>query len=150
MGELMPTDYVVPKTGWPDGPWMTEPDRLEWRAHGLLCLIVRSDSTGALCGYVGVPPGHPWHGKHNDNIEASVHGSLTYADRCADAICHVPMAGESDDVWWVGFDCAHAYDTMPGMMSSRLLGLTEYCDLAYVKDQVEKLAEQARAAATSV
>lgn len=50
------------KSTWGEGPWQTEPDRKEWRtATGLPGLIVRNRS-GALCGYVGVGPDHPWHG----------------------------------------------------------------------------------------
>ena len=53
----------VDKTGWGDGPWTDEPDKMQWidEATGLDCLIVRGPM-GALCGYVGVPPEHPWHG----------------------------------------------------------------------------------------
>ena len=60
---------------------------------------------GYRCGYVRIPAGHPWHGKDYDNIAAEVHGGLTFAD--ADVPCDAP--GEDND-WWVGFDCAHAFD----------------------------------------
>ncbi len=46
---------------WPAGPWTEEPDRLEWRRHGMPCLVLRNGQ-GAWCGYVGVAPGHPLHG----------------------------------------------------------------------------------------
>src|SRR4051812_13771303 len=64
----MPTPTLeyrtIDKTGWGDGPWQSEPDKRQWHdeATGLACLIVRGPM-GALCGYVGLPPGHPWHGK---------------------------------------------------------------------------------------
>ncbi len=54
-------EYLVQKTKWGEGPWQAEPDKVEWRHLGLPCLIVRNGS-GALCGYVGVPPTHPLHG----------------------------------------------------------------------------------------
>ena len=60
---------------------------------------------GYRCGYVRIPAGHPWHGKDYDNIAAEVHGGLTFAG--ADVPCDAP--GEDND-WWVGFDCAHAFD----------------------------------------
>lgn len=44
-------------------PWENEPDRKEWEAHGLPCLILRTPNSGALCGYVGVPEGHVLHGR---------------------------------------------------------------------------------------
>lgn len=109
-------EYVVDRKGWPKGPWDEEQDRYEWRtAAGYPGLIVRSERTGVLCGYVGVPPEHASHGKSHNDIEVNVHGGLTYSGSCRGAICHVPQPGESDDVWWLGFDCAHAGDYCPGM-----------------------------------
>lgn len=35
---------------WPEGPWTNEPDRKEWKAHGLDCLITRNPLMGNLCG----------------------------------------------------------------------------------------------------
>lgn len=113
----------IDKAVWGEGPWVGEPDKMQWQdpATGLPCLIVRnSECTGALCGYVGVPPGHPLHGKSYNDVEVSVHGGLTFADKCrpeADdgGICHVADPGEPDDVWWLGFDCAHAMDLSPHM-----------------------------------
>jgi hypothetical protein len=110
---------VVDKTDWERGPWDAEVDKKQWRddATGLPCLIVRGPS-GALCGYVGVPEGHKWHGVHYDLPDSyiEVHGGLTFADGCghnadpARGICHVPGDGEPDNVWWLGFDCAHSGD----------------------------------------
>jgi hypothetical protein len=62
-----------PREQWGEGPWQSEPDLVEWRdaATGYPCLIVRG-SMGALCGYVGLPPGHPLHGKPYTHAEESV------------------------------------------------------------------------------
>lgn len=49
-----------------DMPWEREPDKKEWWSHGLPCVILRMPSMGHLCGYVGVPQEHPWHGKGYD------------------------------------------------------------------------------------
>lgn len=107
---------------WLEGPWDLEPDKMQWQdeATGLPCLIVRGP-TGALCGYVGVPPGHSAHGKDpfgddGFNLEEA-HGGLTFAGGCQEnpeGICHKVEPGEPDDVWWLGFDCAHAWDYQPG------------------------------------
>lgn len=91
-----------------------------------------------------------------------VHGGITYADSCHGRICH---PGEAR-VWWFGFDTAHAWDDIPGMEATRLLmrerALLEhdeegiriwsklptdrddstYKDVAFVTEQVEKLASQ--------
>ena len=90
-------------------------------ATGLDCMIVRNH-WGAWCGYVGVPPGHPAHGKNYDEApNVSVHGGLTFAGMCdetedpAFGICHVPAPGRPGDVYWLGFDCGHAWDIQPEM-----------------------------------
>lgn len=106
------------------GPWTSEPDKAQWvdEATGLDCLIVRAN-TGALCGYVGVPAGHPWHGQRWTEApaiqELHVHGGVNYSDPCVEggeqaaAVCHVPEPGRPDDVWWLGFDCSHVGDYAP-------------------------------------
>src|ERR1700742_655501 len=99
-------------------PWTTEPNRLEFENKGFPCLINRNTNMGFLCGYVAVPPEHPWHGKHYDDIEAEVHGGLTYSDSCQGEIYHVPKEGQSDNVWWLGFDCGHAFDLIPSSASN--------------------------------
>lgn len=59
---------TIDKSTWGPGPWQEEPDKIQYvdEATGLPCLIVRNGPTiGALCGYVGVLPGHPLHGKRD-------------------------------------------------------------------------------------
>jgi hypothetical protein len=112
------------RTGWGSGPWDDEPDKMQWTdaATGLPCMIHRNQF-GAWCGYVGVGPTHPAHGKTGDDLDLSAHGSVNFADRCdphfnpetGQGVCHLPEPGEPDDVWWLGFDCAHAWDFVPGM-----------------------------------
>lgn len=156
MSELIEEKWVD-RTDWDSGPWDDEPDRIEWRSQGMPCLIVRNGS-GALCGYVGVPPGHPWHGKGYDYADASVHGGLTYADKCQAGghICHVARPGEPDDVWWLGFDCAHSGDVSPKYTALAKKnpiftpGRNErYRDARFVRGEVESLARQALAATAS-
>ena len=53
------------------------------------------------------------HGKDYNALDVEVHGGLTYAGECSGSICHVPKPGEPDNVFWFGFDCAHAYDLSP-------------------------------------
>lgn len=147
------------KSEWGPGPWQDEPDRVEWRCKGtprLACLIVRADMTGALCGYVGVPEGHPWHGAGVGFTGANVHGGVTYGAPCdvGGHICHEPRLGEPADVWWIGFDCGHYYDVLPGTnaLLARVglpwpdMGGT-YRTVSYVRAEVESLARQAQRAA---
>jgi hypothetical protein len=161
------TNNVVDRTGWARGPWDDEPDRVEWRsAAGYPALIVRGPM-GSLCGYVGLPPGHPMHGKNRSDTnveELDAHGGITYAAACAGDICHVPGPGESDDVWWLGFDCAHAGDYSPGL-GARLaercgeqaayfwpggFGAETYRTVEFVRIWVERLASELKATARSV
>lgn len=54
-----------PRSKWPPGPWDQEPfDKVSWvdEETNLDCLAVRGPM-GSWCGYVGVPPGHPFYGK---------------------------------------------------------------------------------------
>lgn len=142
------------KSKWDRGEWDAEPDKIEWRdeATGLPCLIVRGPS-GALCGCVAVSEGHAAFKKDYDDVDVRVHGGLTYADHCAEDghICHVPQPGEPENVWWLGFDCAHSGDYCPGSSKYRAgssadlfarKGWETYRTVAYVRSQVTQLAHQ--------
>lgn len=140
--DVRATRYVD-RSGWPNGPWDAEDDRIEWKTEaGLPALIVRNTGIGNLCGYVGVPKGHVAHGKGYDDVQVDVHGGLTYAESCGGRICHIPAPGESDDVWWLGFDCAHLGDNNPGMRKYPMRGHSSYKDVLFVRSEVESLAKQ--------
>lgn len=132
------------------GIWDTEPNRIEFKSSGFDCLMVRNDML-CWCGYVGVKPSHPAHGKHYDKVDVEVHGGLTYGNRCNGKICHISEA--PDDTYWLGFDTAHSMDEMPVMRHYRMLPgwpsstfkeiyPDTYRDVNYVKAEVEKLARQ--------
>lgn len=144
--------------GWPSGPWDGEPDKVQWQdeATGLPCLAVRQPNLGHWCGYVGVPPEHPLHGKDYDAVSLAAHGGITYADACQPAedeskdICHTPDPGEPDHVWWFGFDCAHFGDYSPHgkkLEEERGYPFTirqdeKYRTLEYVQSECVELAKQ--------
>lgn len=143
---------------WGPGPWMDEPDRIDWHYKGLPCKIQRNPQIGNLCGYVGVAPGHPWFRMPHHEIPAEVHGSLSYGQTCEENphICHVPQPGEPDHVYWIGFDCAHGFDFTPSRSDTRffnqdplyvealklLRSHESYKTVAYVRSEVEQLADQ--------
>lgn len=119
--------------GYQPGPWDGEPDKTLWidAATDLDCMTFRN-RMGVWCGYVGVPPKHPWYGVHYDEIEPSpdVHGGLTFSDFCHEghgdeAICHTPEPGRPARVWWLGFDCHHMLD-MPPLMADPAPGFAEF------------------------
>lgn len=145
---------------WEDGPWKTEPDKAHWidEETGLDCLIVRNHM-GALCGYVGLPSEHDLYGKHYRAVhelhnDIDVHGDLTFSDGCqpnkseSTGICHSGNVAHNN-VWWLGFDTAHAYDFCPSMTESRAFASVrdafsdmKYRDFEYVQLEVKKLAKQ--------
>jgi hypothetical protein len=136
------------------GPWTTEPHRVEFVHAGLQCLLVRQCEMLHWCGYVGVPPTHPYFGSNYDDVPVEVHGGLTYAAACTSPVCHIPAEPGPDALWWFGFDCAHADDLSPGRLllwqelkdkgtelSKGFIGGT-YRDSQWVIGQTRKLADQ--------
>ena len=111
---------------------------------------------GFRCGYVRVDKGHPWFGKsmHDLDADASVHGGITFADK--DVPCD---KGGADDGYWVGFDCAHAWDLpdqslqveeeefrrLGKMMMDHPLDDSEIRTQEYVEAECRSLCEQAAA-----
>lgn len=82
--------------------------------------VVAANGMGFRCGYVCIPPGHPWYAKHYDDISADCHGGLTFSETLADG-------------HWIGFDCAHSGDAQDPslefrtrMMDSGVIRTTEY------------------------
>jgi len=123
--------------------WETEPNEGAWvdEATGLECRITRHQRMKHLCGYVRIPNDHPLHGKTDRDeiprpagfetramddrvgilpffafalsggldgdtipiaVALSVHGGITFS---------APIDGEG---WWMGFDCSHCDDFVPG------------------------------------
>jgi len=139
----------VDKSTWTDGPWKDEIDKRQWSDEetGLPCLIVRN-SMGALCGYVGVQPGHPVYEQRYTSVQdVQVHGGLTFSGRsncCERSIVVEP--GESDDVWWLGFDCSHLGDITPMRLSC--YSDEHYRDIDYVARECRSMAKQLAAMAS--
>lgn len=125
--------------------WETEPNELNFEAHGLLCHIFRHPKLGHLCGYVGVDKTHPLYGKDYDDM-------ITVPDFIRDRVIDIDKVGifnliastydeskpndikvslafdvhggltfskfgKDSDLWWFGFDCAHSGDLIPYQLS---------------------------------
>lgn len=59
--------------------------------------------SGHWNGYVGIYHGHPYYGLHYDECAGiTVHGGLTFAETMDE--------WGYPDMWWLGFDTAHACD----------------------------------------
>lgn len=143
---------TIDKSDWPNGEWQDEPDKMQFvdEATGYPCLIVRN-ILGCLCGYVGITRDHFLHGVDYSNAKFNnieVHGGLTFSDKCnphaceSKGICHVVEEGEDDNVWWLGFDCAHFYDYRPSPIFVKMAYHETYRNIRYLKNEIKNLARQ--------
>lgn len=158
---------------WGPGEWVNEPDSFCFEHEGFRCQGVRTAvwegwegnhlSGGNWCGYVSIPPCHPWHEKTWNEIGNLVdcHWGVTYWE---------PIKQEDGSTnLLVGFDCAHSGDLIPSFEMfkqerkdarwaldmeklkkdfpecERLFKVT-YRNIEYVKDQCREIAEQAKEA----
>lgn len=130
------------KSTWGEGEWQHEPDQVDFfdPDTGYQCVIVRGPM-GSLNGYVGVPFGHPAYGLtyFDDKLaHIRVHGGLTYSGG--------PDEGTTEEVplYWHGFDCSHAWDSIPRIRSLTPEGRFKetYRNFAYVRAEVLSLAKQ--------
>lgn len=62
-------------------------------------------------------------------------------------ICHKVETGEDGDIWWLGFDCAHAGDYSPGYQKLEWFvdHGDEYRNWAWVTQETKSLAQQLKA-----
>lgn len=134
------------KKSWGNGKWLSEPDLVAWidEKTMLPCMIYRN-SLGALCGYVGVREESCLYEEDMYSqvfSEISAHGGLTFTGTLDKA-----TVSEFVGTWWIGFDCAHAGDFVPGFPRAfREFGgdvsESNYRDIHYVSEQVRALSEQ--------
>lgn len=118
------------------GEWVNEPDTVVFHHNGIECKIIRvlvfeingEAFGGHLCGYCSLPKGHPWENKGIFEIEAEVHGGITFSEENI----------ESKD-WIIGFDCAHAGDITPSILKMKKDILFEDNFPDEVKEMISKL-----------
>lgn len=125
-------------------PWLHEPDRAEFKASGYRCVIRRS-TLRFLCGYVGLPSSHPFHGvgMHEIDLPNQPHGGWTFADRDHDL---------GRGLWWAGFDAGHSFDYTPGppelqhlVQRFALFGEPRnYKTVEFMKEETERVARLLR------
>lgn len=147
---------------WGVGEWVEEIDKYEFEYKGYKCLAMRiyhfhTDEIiglGHLCGYLVIPPRHPWNGKDYDDLDCSVHGGIT----CSGYGRRIDL---QEGEFVIGFDCAHSCDICPGVERSLIdcrEGLPNwvkeatkdspifnrsYKNVAFVVDQLKSLVDQA-------
>ena len=101
--------------------------------------LVGHNEMGFRCGYIRVLRVHPWFGIDHDNLDADVHGGLTYSGFGAGV--------EGEHEWWLGFDCAHLGDAPDPSLPHRSI-LSGWDDgvvrtQEYVEAQCRSLIDQA-------
>lgn len=132
---------------------LDHPDRI--LARGEFCgfeWIVTHNDMGYRCGYVKLPPNHPWFNMEMERIDVSIHGGITFAEK------DVPCGkGGPDDGYWIGFDCAHFGDLpdpeLPNGGNIPLLPPISYGTVKsqkYAESECFSLCEQAKLAAKPV
>lgn len=115
--------------------------------HAGFAWRVLHNGIGYRCGYVLIPEGHLWHGKDYGEIDADVHGGLTYSE-------------DEQGEYWIGFDCAHSGDARdpaltPESLNRSLGRFSRMSDdhgsvktTEFVETECRSLCEQAAAAAS--
>lgn len=161
------------------------PKELDYYVEGDFPCSIWRNKMGVLCGYIGVPRGHPWYGEEYSEINAHVHGGITYTEhelyghpntvtRLQDRVEHasdgvmrdfyqrhldreLDHQGDSRefphvtglDIWWLGFDCGHAYDYIPALSMIPNITTKEcFRDEEYVRKEITSLVSQAAKAYT--
>lgn len=147
----------IKEKAWGSGPWVDEPDYLEFDYLGYICRIKRMSVIegyvprlfgGHLCGYVALNKDHPYFGLSYNDMDIYCHGGLTYREK------------ENDDKFWIGFDCAHSSDVVPSMTQLKYemrrnwkidypeleeykyLMEDQYRTIDFVKDECKRIVDQ--------
>ena len=138
-----------------DGPWMGEPDRVDWvhELSGYPCVILRQPNLLFLRGYVGIDIIH--HLYKMDYVmdycnRFQVHGGITYSGN-GEGMQDGPLfKDEFLQYWAFGFDCAHGGDmwATPKILEEKLgkpfalFPGDTYKDIDFVIKECESLADQ--------
>ena len=112
----------------------------DWVHNGIQCTYV-TGYMGFYCGYVRCDPGHPWHGKDYNDIDADIHGGLTFAALEEEECKHEDGLG-----WWIGFDCGHYNDFIPGRAGIGMFSHGTVWTPEMIQKECEKLADRVKEA----
>lgn len=164
-----PIDLIV-RAYWGDGRWQREQDQLAWQESRtqLHCAMLRDPFLGSWCGYVGVSPDHPLHGKpithrlvpskeileESRQLGRDLGGLELLSFWFSDDQETIPLAlllpahgsltyagPDEQDWWWFGFDCCHGGDWYPIQKTLPIVRAKgAYRDQDYVQGIVTRLA----------
>jgi hypothetical protein len=125
---------------WGYGEWVEEIDYKSFSHKAFDCIIYRHWlGSGYFSGYVRIPPYHCWFEKRFYEIDARVHGGLSFSVK-------------SPSSYWLGFDCAGCDDIQPGIadmqreyiarFENKLYPGLTYKNIDFVKKELMDLVDQ--------
>lgn len=128
--------------------WTTEGNDRWGETAGLRWRIIRHPALLCLNGYVELPAGHALWGVPMGDLALACHGGITWAGN------YCPGDEHPTTEWWIGFDCSHYGDLVPGVERlAAIHGFTAigarlgvkrtdvYRDMAYVTNELIGLCE---------
>lgn len=111
-----------------------EGDEKHFEYKGYSCHIFRNKNSGYLCGYVDLDEDDIFYEMDYDDIESKFncelpsHGGLTYSGRT------------KDNLWRIGFDCAHYGDCSPFRDVDETESPSDYRTIYYVQRILKEMA----------
>ena len=154
---------------WGEGPWIDEPDKVEFEYRDHLCQILRPTLpfAGHLCGYVRVSQDIV----DIDSNMWEVHGGITFVinqkkyalqkekkekiNPSEADLKPTPLVAKGRDPeedWegnWIGFDCGHWADLIPKQKDYEIRNLFgEFCEertyrtVEFVTEELKRLVDQ--------
>jgi len=115
-------------------PWLNEPDIENFVYQGYECLLKRN-MLGCWLGYVHIPASSVWAQQQNFML-LDVHGGITYAN----------LLPDQEDIFVLGFDCAHLGDIMPYAAEQGFFdphaSTSTYKTIDYARDALKHMVDQ--------
>ncbi|WEV51650.1 hypothetical protein OZX69_02860 [Lactobacillus sp. ESL0731] len=114
-------------------PWNEVPENERFTYKGYKCEVWRNPNLGFLCGYVMIPKDNKlFKVDYTDDEfpDLSIHGGITFSN------C------DEDSNWWIGFDCGHFSDLVPGLSDNVSSENASYKDKNFVTNELKKLVDQ--------
>lgn len=118
--QILKSGSYLDKSQWGEGEWRQEPDYLFWieESSNLPCAIVRTPIYGSLCGYVGVPSGHPYYRMEYGGLNLKTCPELSYSDFLSPVFQIEWQSGILENYlncWFLGFHGKLTIDLTPGL-----------------------------------
>ena len=133
-------------------PWDKEPFKREFEYKDFPCIILKHPTQHHLCGYIGIYSTNGLSNMPIDDINEfiNIHGGFTHYDSGNNI--NLPITVNNKLIFWLGFDCAHYNDYVPGLeefqqfysyqMSIMNKENVTYKDGQFVENELKKAIDQ--------